>query len=794
MSCPKCQPSEAPAGGVATMTGREPTIALVGNPNVGKSTLFNRITGARQRAINAPGTTVQVATGHWRAVGARVLDLPGTYSLIATSPDEQVVTDTVSGAPGSVTDPDAGLGIDLILVILDGSSMTRSLYLLAQVAQTGRPAVAVVTMADVAEQNGEPVNVSALAKRLGIPVMAFDPRSGRDSAVLEQMIATALVTRPRVNGIAPDPNAPGYSADAAAEALANAGLPERGEREDLIGNAGCGCGCGCSDGSGRKSEGQTPGREESAGGAEAAADGRAAAVDERGSATGAGRAGGADGVASGASASASDGPDAASPVASDAGAAVTTVTAAESEMDRAALLFSWVDGVEASCREHPADPARLSRSDKIDRVLLNPVAGVLIFLGLLWALFHAAGEWAKPLQDHFEDFFASEEDGATSVANGITSLLDKAGIGGGWLQALLVKGLAAGLGVVASFFPLMFVIYIAFSILEDSGYMARAAFLGDRLMRRIGLDGRVILPLIMGFGCNLPSLAAARTLPSARQRLVTVLITPYTSCAARLTIYLMVARIFFAGNVGTIVFLMHLFSIIMVVSGAWVLKHFITKDEQSAPLMLVLPAYQVPRLLHMLKMTLRRSWAFVTGAGKIIVVMTIVVWIMGAIPMGAGGEGKKFADKELAMEDSLYGKTAQVLVPVFKPTGFGEWHMTGALMTGFVAKETVVSSIVTSYNLDPDKDAGDAQDDGSDLGKLPKLVTSSLKESAGEGREGLAAFAFMVFVLTYTPCLATVAEQTKLIGGKRATLAVGVQLAVAWALAVAVFQIGKIFV
>ena len=261
MSCPKCQPSEAPAGGVATMTGREPTIALVGNPNVGKSTLFNRITGARQRAVNAPGTTVQVATGHWRAVGARVLDLPGTYSLIATSPDEQVVTDTVSGAPGSVTDPNAGLGVDLILVILDGSSMTRSLYLLAQVAQTGRPAVAVVTMADVAEQNGEPVNVNALAKKLGIPVMAFDPRSGRDSAVLEQMIATALVTRPRVNGIVPDPNAPGYSADAAAEALASAGLPERGEREDLIGDAGCGC--GCSDGSGKKSDGQTPGREES---------------------------------------------------------------------------------------------------------------------------------------------------------------------------------------------------------------------------------------------------------------------------------------------------------------------------------------------------------------------------------------------------------------------------------------------------------------------------------------------------------------------------------------------------
>ena len=225
MSCPKCQPSEAPAGGVATMTGREPTTALVGNPNVGKSTLFNRITGARQRAVNAPGTTVQVATGHWRAVGARVLDLPGTYSLIATSPDEQVVTDTVSGAPGSVTDPNAGLGVDLILVILDGSSMTRSLYLLAQVAQTGRPAVAVVTMADVAEQNGEPVNVNALAKKLGIPVMAFDPRSGRDSAVLEQLTATPLPTRPRAPRTLPAPNAPGYSSDAPPEALPSPAPP-----------------------------------------------------------------------------------------------------------------------------------------------------------------------------------------------------------------------------------------------------------------------------------------------------------------------------------------------------------------------------------------------------------------------------------------------------------------------------------------------------------------------------------------------------------------------------------------
>ena len=373
----------------------------------------------------------------------------------------------------------------------------------------------------------------------------------------------------------------------------------------------------------------------------------------------------------------------------------------------------------------------------------------------------------------------------------MSCLLKKAGLDETWFQQLTVGGIVNGLGVVASFFPLMFVIYAAFSVLEDSGYMARAAFLGDRLMRKIGLDGRVILPLIMGFGCNLPSLAAVRTLPSARQRLVTVLITPYTSCAARVTIYLMIARIFFRGHVATVVFSMYLLSAVLIVLGAWVLKFFITKDEKAAPLMLVLPAYQIPRLFIMLKMTFRRSWAFVTGAGKIIVAMTAVVWLMGAIPVGAGDKG--FADPELAMEDSLYGKTAQVLVPAFKPTGFGEWHMTGALMTGFVAKETVISSVVTSYNLDPDADAGDAADDGSDLGKLPKLVNQSLTESAGSGYQGLAAFAFLVFVLAYTPCLATVAEQAKLIGAKKATAAVGVQLAVAWILAVGIFQIGKLF-
>ncbi len=766
MSCPNCAPSGAPSTVVLDSKGGHPsTIVLVGNPNVGKSTLFNRVTGARQRVVNAPGTTVHVMSGVWKSLKARVLDLPGTYSLIPTSPDEEVVTETLAGVPGSLTDSSAGMGIDLILALLDGGSMTRSLYLLAQLAQTGQPVAAVVTMADVAEQNGEPVDVTALARATGIPVMSFDPRSGKDYAVLDAMVSSALGSKPRIRGIDPDLTAPGYSARATAAMGLQCTGPDLDER-DLLAQTACAFG---------DSQLPHPQSNEPV---------RSSRISSSG-----------DPSSDSCPCCAAEVEDTAGE--SNAGEVAPSSFAnresGEAEMDRAMLLFSWVDSVEQDVRKRNENPARLSRSDKIDRLLLNPFIGTGTFFVLLWLLFQMAGSWVGPIQDWFDGVFASTDAGAFSLANGVTWLLGTVGLGGSWLESMLVGGLVTGMGVVASFFPLMFVIYAALSVLEDSGYMARVAFLGDRLMRRIGLDGRVILPLIIGFGCNVPSLAAARSLPSARQRLVTVLITPYTSCAARLTIYLMIGKIFFGGHAGTVVFAMYLLSLFMIVAGAWILKHFITKDEQAAPLMLVLPAYQMPRLAVMLKTTWTRAWSFVTGAGKIIVLMTVVVWFMAAVPLGAGGAGKSFADPELAMEDSLYGKTAMALEPVFAPAGFGEWHLTGALMTGFVAKETVVSSIVTSYNLDPEVDAGDAEENGDDMGKLPELLHQSLEDSAGHGYEALAAFAFLVFVLTYTPCMATVAEQAKLIGGRKTAVAVGVQLAAAWVLAVVVFQIGKLF-
>ncbi len=792
----------------ASHAQREATIVLVGNPNVGKSTLFNRVTGAQQKVMNAPGTTVDVMQGRWRTLGARVLDLPGTYSLIPNSPDEAVVAETLAGKPDSLTDPARGGAIDLVVAVLDGSSLTRSLYLLAQLGQTGRPVAVIVTMADVAKDDGVELDPSALSRALGVPVMLMDPRKASDYTALEGFVREGLRMRPRVKGIVADPSAPGYS-QAVSEHSGCAAGTLRDER-DLLAQTTCACGksfaidedcaqegCGCN--------GHVDSEEDSSvfmsllGGTDKASScgcGHARVTDLGIPPIGRMDEATDSGLPAAASTANQDPATQGSPTRRASGASVPSSSdidpTSEAEIDRATTLFAWVDRVESEVSEQRPNGIAPSRSDKIDRILLHPVLGLGTFFALMWLLFKIAGEWVGPLQDLFDGWFTSTDPGAFSLANGFLAVLNALSLDGTWVQSLLVNGLATGLGVVASFAPLMFVIFAAISILEDSGYMARAAFLGDRLMRRIGLDGRVILPLIMGFGCNLPSLAAARSLPSATQRLVTVLITPYTSCAARLTIYLMIGKIFFPNNAGTVVFAMYVLSIVMVVLGAWVLKFFITKKEAQAPLMLILPAYQMPRLVVLLQRALQNSWIFIKGAGKIIVIMTMFVWLLGAIPMGANAADKGFAHPELAMEESAYGQLAKTLEPVFEPAGYGDWHMTGALMTGFVAKETVVSSIVTAYNMDPEA-AGDAEENGDNLGVLPNLLNTTFTETAGEGKQGLAAFAFLVFVLTYTPCLATVAEQARLIGGRRTAAAVGVQLVVAWVLSVAVFQVGSLF-
>ncbi|WP_066585688.1 ferrous iron transport protein B [Cellulomonas timonensis] len=647
--------SEDSLGAVSSRRGaraevREPlSVLLVGNPNVGKSTLFNSLTGARQQVTNAPGTTVELQVGAWRQARAgapvRLIDLPGTYSLLARSPDERVAAEAVAG-----TSP---LGKpDLAVVLVEAAALGRSLYLLAQVAQKGCPLVVALTMTDVAASRGIPVDADRLSEVLGVPVVAVDPRTGAGVTALTRTVEAALTAPGTVRGIEP-------------------------------------------------------------------------VADD------------------------SEGADVAAGLA------------------RAEALFGWVDDVTHQLAA--PEPQARTASDRVDAVLLRPWVGIPVFLAVAWLLFQLATSLAAPLMDAVANFVAGP---MSDVARFLVP-------GPAWLQGFVVDGLLAGVGTVLSFAPLMAVMFLAIALLEDCGYLARAAFVADRAMRALGLDGRAVLPLVVGFGCNLPALAATRTLPHARQRLLTGLLVPYASCTARLTVYLLLASIFFPENAGTAIFLMYVASVALIVLGGLALRRTAFRDLKQEPFVLVLPAYQRPRVRALLLSAWLRTRGFVSKAGRVIMVTLAVVWVLLAIPVTGG-----HAVGDVPVQDSLYGSTAQAIAPALAPAGFGEWHSAAALVTGFVAKEVVVGSFAQTYAVEEPSDPTQAGDLGAQM-------RATFEETSG-GHAAAAAAAFMVFVLAYTPCVATLAEQKRLFGARWTVGAMVVQLAVAWGLAVAVFQVGRL--
>ncbi len=435
--------------------------------------------------------------------------------------------------------------------------------------------------------------------------------------------------------------------------------------------------------------------------------------------------------------------------------------------------FTWIAAAVDAGTTSPAEQAP-TMSDRVDRWVTAPVIGPLIFLGVMWLVFQITTAVAAPLQDLLDGLFAGP------LSAGASWLFEAVGLGGTWVEGLVVDGLIAGVGMLLTFVPLMILMFILLALLEDSGYLARAAVVTDRMMRAIGLPGRAFLPLVVGFGCNVPAISATRILPSARQRVLTALLVPFTSCTARLTVFVMLGSIFFGQYAGTVVFAMYVISIGLVVLAGLLLKATLWRTMGAEPLIIDLPAYQVPTLRLTASVTWVRLKGFLQTAAGIIVLTVCAVWLLQSIPTQPG---EQFG--EVPVADSVYGVGARAMAPVFAPAGFGSWQTTSTLVVGFVAKEAVISSWAQTY-------AVDEPDDSAAPGDLGDAVMQSFIDSSG-GHPVPAALAFMVFLLAYTPCVATLAAQWREIGARWTLFGIGMQFGMAWLLAVAVFQVGRLF-
>lgn len=474
---------------------------------------------------------------------------------------------------------------------------------------------------------------------------------------------------------------------------------------------------------------------------------------------------------------------------SEASEGVHTSEAAETAATGQAINTSKVKTAS------PALATHLTLSDRIDAVLLHPVWGILIFLAVMYLVFEATTAVAQPIVD----FIDNQVRGLlNNGADWLTwQIAGQQGLDS-WVHSLVVDGLIDGIITVLTYVPPMAMVFVMLYLLEDTGYLSRAAFVMNRTMRLIGLDGRAFLPLVVGFGCNLPALAATRTLPDERQRIMTGLLIPFTSCSARLSVYVVLAFAFFRKNAGIAIFAMYVISLVVIVLIGLILRRTQFSDLKNQPFVIALPHYHIPRAKLMVVSVAKRLWNFIRGASSAIMSMLLVIWLLSAIPVSGTLAGHSAQNPEIntasasaepvqdsfgkvsRVEDSLYGTIAQSVAPVFAPAGFGNWQATAALMSGFVAKEVVVGSLSQAYHAD-------ASDSGS------RDLSSALRESfdkSSNGHPQAAALAFMVFTLAYTPCLATVVEEKRLFGRKIAAETVMIGLLVAYILAVTIFQIG----
>ena len=684
------------------------TVAFIGNPNTGKSTLFNALAGMHARVGNYPGVTVEKKIGRVRVgeTTLKLVDLPGTYSLAPRSLDEMVSVEVLLGRQ-----PEVGR-LDAVACIVDASNLERNLFLVSQVLDVGLPTVLILNMSDVARQRGTSIDVPALSQRLGIPIVTTEAhRRVGIEAVRQALLDAAESKRP-----APKPVFPAAFYEAVDEIALDL-RPVNGEvlprylLERLL-----------LDPNGQIEKWLTP--TQPAGFTE-----RLSQIRDR---------------------LAKDG---------------FRLPAAEAKT-RYAAIREVVSGVLT----HTVQPATTT-SDRIDRVLTHRVSGLLVFAGIMFVVFQSIYYWAEP-------FMRSIEWTEGLIKGGVESLISP-----GALRSLVVDGVVAGVGGVLVFLPQIVFLFLFIAVLEDCGYMARAAFLMDRLMSRLGLSGKSFIPLMSSFACAIPGVMATRVIENRRDRMVTILIAPLMSCSARLPVYLLLiwafvpAVTYLGGWVslqGLVLFAMSSLGAIVAVPCAWLLKKTFFRGE-TPPFVMELPSYKLPSPRVVLHRAYDRGKAFVTRAGTLIFATSIVVWAAGYFPanhserdtivrqieaMPAVSQEDAAQQAELdklrerrdklgsqLIEKSFLGHLGHAIEPAVRPLGW-DWRIGVGAIASFPAREVIIATLGTIYSL------GNEVDKDNNQG----LITSLQNATDSEGRKVYSlpvALSIMVFFALCAQCAGT---------------------------------------
>ncbi len=662
-------------------------IALAGNPNSGKTTVFNSLCGAREKIGNWPGTTVEKKQGYFTHQDEKieVVDLPGTYSLSAYSIDERIARDfLIKEKP------------DLVVCVIDASNLERNLYLVIQLLEMGQPVLLDLNMMDMVEKANIKIDIPKLSKILRIDIVETVASKGKGIRDLKEKIIENLKRNEKESFKIDYQNLESaieeitllikdkeMFLDIPSRAVAIRVLEQDFDLLNEIKNT-------------------IPHIEE---------------------------------------------------VKNKTEKEISKLTGEDLETFIIERRYAFLKGVVKECvKKEISLEARFTFSDKLDKVLTNRVLGIPLFLFFMYLLFQMVFTLGSPIADLIDGFFGK-------LAESAKLFFENQNLPG-WLGSLVSDGIISGVGSVLVFLPNIMLLFLGISILEDSGYLARAAFVMDRFMHALGLHGKSFIPMLLGFGCNIPGIMATRTLESRKDRILTILVNPLMSCSARLPVYTLFASAFFPKHQGLVVFSLYLLGIVLAIFVAKVFKHIFFKGEVS-PLVMELPPYRVPTIRNVLLSMWTRSSLFVKKAGTIIFLAVVLVWLLSSLPLGV----------EYAGGSSLIGKLGKILAPLFKPAGFGFWQAAVALLFGILAKEVVVGTLGTLYGASEE----------------------SLKEVLLEQFSPLSAYAFLIMTLIYIPCIASIATIKRETNWKWTALAVSYSLILGWVLSVLFYQIGRLF-